>query len=89
VEAIWKQSLECAEHQVVSLPRGSKVLCVQTQREQPCIWFVTPETNNPTMELRTFAIHGTGHECVTVNGIYIGTFQLQGGALVFHVFEEK
>ena len=89
MEAIWKQPLECADHQVVSLPVGAKVLCVQAQSEQPCLWFVTPEVDNPKTELRTFAIHGTGHPCVTVNGIYIGTFQLQGGSLVFHVFEEK
>jgi len=37
---------------------------------------------------RTFAIYGTGHKHEHVEGTYIGTFQLDGGSLVFHVFEE-
>lgn len=41
------------------------------------------------MEIRTFAIYGTGHVQESICGEYIGTFQLHSGALVFHVFEEK
>ena len=87
MEAIWKQSLECADRQTVELPIGAKVLCVQTQQEKPCLWFITPQTESPIVEERTFAIRGTGHRHPQIDGRYIGTFQLQAGSLVFHVFE--
>lgn len=89
MEAIWKVQLQCADKQWVSLPQGAKVLCVETQRDEPCMWFITPKVEAPVMELRPFAIYGTGHQHESIDGEYVGTFQLQGGVLVFHVFEEK
>lgn len=37
--------------------------------------------------VRRFAVHGTGHPGVDATGTYVGTYQLAGGQLVFHVFE--
>ena len=68
----------------VSLPAEAKLLCVQMQREQPFLWVeLTP--NGPLFE-RNFVIVGTG-QVVPPNSNYIGTFQMDGGALVFHVYE--
>lgn len=36
--------------------------------------------------MRHFRIKGTGHAADDI-GDYIGTFQLNGGSLVFHLFE--
>ena len=36
---------------------------------------------------RDISIHGTGHPLPNDPGTYIGTFQLQGGAFVFHAFD--
>jgi hypothetical protein len=89
MQAIWKQLLEVTDRQEVTLPKGAKVLCVQTQKEVPCIWFITPTVDVSEKEHRTFSIYGTGHEHAIISGEYLGTFQLKGGILVFHVFEEK
>ena len=87
MQAIWKFTMQCADKQVVALPKGAKVLCVQTQNESPCLWVVNPAVEVATTEDRTFAIYGTGHQHESIGGVYVGTFQLQGGLLVFHVFE--
>ena len=87
MQVIWKQKLECAEKQTVELPKGAKVLCVQAQNDEPCIWFLVSDPGNG-METRTFAIHGTGHQRDVISGQYVGTFQLHAGTLVFHLFEE-
>ena len=89
MEAIWKQPLEVANKQTILMPIGAKILCVQTQHEKPCIWFVTPETKDPALEMRVFIMYGTGHESPQIDGRYIGTFQLRNGVLVFHVFESE
>ena len=87
MEAIWKIKLECTDRQIINLPAGAKVLCVQEQGDIPHLWFITPQTKDPAIEERTFTIYGTGHEHPEIEGRYIGTFQLRGGMLVFHVFE--
>lgn len=86
-QSIWKFPLSLETPQVLSMPRGAVVLTVQTQSEQPVLWaLVDPDA--PT-EDRTFFIYGTGweHETPVDRAAYRGTFQLRGGALVFHLFE--
>ena len=70
---------------VISMPIKAEILCVQSQFDAPCIWAVV-DTNKP-YEDRIFKVHGTGWKVPEDPGEYIGTFQLEGGALVFHVFE--
>ncbi|MBQ8969210.1 MAG: hypothetical protein IJ064_05720 [Bacteroidaceae bacterium] len=71
------------------MPKGAKILTVQIQSGQPCIWAAV----NPSSfenETRRFRIAGTGHpveDAIIEN--YIGTFQMCDGKLVFHVFEIK
>lgn len=87
MQAIWKFPMKCTDKQVIAFPKGAKVLCVQSQNETPCIWAVCATADGAATEDRTFAIYGTGHQHESISGVYVGTFQLQGGALVFHVFE--
>jgi hypothetical protein len=69
------------------MPQDAKILCVQTQNDMPCIWAIVNEEAEPR-ENRLFHIYGTGHEIKNLeNKKYVGTYQLQGGVLVFHVFE--
>jgi hypothetical protein len=50
----------------------------------PCLWSVVdPESGRVQVCVRIF---GTGHEGVTGDMDYVGTFQIDGGSLVFHVF---
>ncbi|MEE9451060.1 MAG: hypothetical protein V3V72_13505 [Ignavibacteriaceae bacterium] len=87
-ETIWKFELETTEDQKIEMPVNAKILTVQSQDEIPCLWaLVDPSAKK---EIRLFEVFGTGHPVgydMGVNRNYIGTYQLQNGALVFHVFE--
>jgi len=88
-KTIWKFQLETKDDQMIVMHKGAKILCVQTQHEQPCLW-VLVDANQKTDE-RYFEIFGTGHyirwKTDKPYRKYIGTYQLTEGALVFHVFE--
>ena len=69
----------------VSMPEGAQILTVQTQQESPQLWaLVDPDAK---MCIRKFRICGTGHNVEETNLLYINSFQLRGGSLVFHLFE--
>jgi hypothetical protein len=63
----------------------AEVLTVHVQYGKPYIWAVVDPSK--TEEYRQFKCVGTGHQMKLKPGRYIGTFQIQDGALVFHVFE--
>jgi hypothetical protein len=88
MHVIWKYPLEATDVQMVKMPKGAKILCVQTQGQTPCLWALIPDTK-ATLEERHFSIYGTGHLHEKIPGTYIGTFQLMNGQLVFHVFETE
>jgi hypothetical protein len=69
----------------ISLPRGSEILSLQVQRGIPNIWVLLD--NGMESEKRTFCLYGTGHPVNHIDGKYIGTFQVEYGALMFHLFE--
>jgi len=71
----------------IVMPKGAEVLCVQTQYGVPRMWARVDDLQ-PSAEYY-FRLVGTGHAMPPETGKYIGTIQLQGGELVFHVFEEK
>jgi len=51
--------------------------------------WVLHTTNTKIVEPRLFRIYGTGAEIKDLeNLIYIGTFQMHNGDMVWHVFEE-
>lgn len=71
----------------LQLPSTATVLTVQMQHGNPHMWvLLDPEA--PTQS-RHFRIYGTGHpipDTVTA-ATYVGTFQLEQGTLIFHLFE--
>ena len=88
MQSIYKYPVWIADAQEINLPLGAKVLTVQAQGEAAYIW-VLVDTEVETRP-RRFLLRGTGHP---MNGAtaehYIGTFQLRGGDLVFHLFEQS
>lgn len=88
MKEIWKFPLEVTDTQRIEMPEASDILCVQVQRDQPCIWAsVIPDAGKVK---RLFAVYGTGHQMKWPQADrYVGTFQLRGGALVFHVYTES
>jgi hypothetical protein len=71
--------------QIIDMPAGAELLAVQVQHDVPCIWALV-NLDNP-MTQREFLIVGTGHNLPERYGGHVGTFQLDGGSFVFHVFE--
>lgn len=83
MKKIWKWTLQ--PETTIDMPHGAKLLAVQEQYGEPKLWaLVDPYAKTYP---RTFHIHGTGHDLPDEPGQYVGTFQMHGGTLVFHVFE--
>jgi len=89
--AVWKYPLGNWETGMFSaeMPKFAEVLSLQVQKNDLCMWVLV----DPDMpkEQRHFLIVGTGHEYDSARGLvsdnFVGTFQMYGGDLVFHVFE--
>lgn len=85
-KAVWKYEIEARDRQSIHMPVNAEILCVQMQNGNPCIWALgDPED---ARQEREFLMLGTGHNAAPESiGRYIGTFQMSGGSLVFHLFE--
>ena len=84
---IWKFQIN-PNKVIVEMPIGAEILTIQNQKENACIWaLVNPENEK---EKRHFEVFGTGHNIHYDMGFerkYINSFQMEGGNLVFHLFE--
>ena len=87
MKVIWKFPLIIRNKQTLSLPAGSEILTIQTQRNAPCMWVLLDPTQS-FMEERVFITHTTGMVGVESNEKYIGTYQVDDGYYVGHVFEQ-
>lgn len=85
MKKVYKYPLVIANSQTVKLPLDAEILSVQAQGDMVCLWAMVDPAAPPVA--RYIAIHGTGHECYEGNLTHISTFQMHGGALVFHAFE--
>ncbi len=85
---IWKFPLRTLGQQTVKMPMGAEILTCQMQGSQPCLWaLVDPEEQ---IENRTIFVFGTGHKVDDKYRIsYVATIQIDGGSLIFHVFQER
>lgn len=85
MRAIYKYPLETAEYQQVALPVGHKILSVQLQGRQLCLWAVV-DVNQPSTVLREVYMVGTGHpfDADQLLPHYFAT--VQQGVYVWHVF---
>jgi hypothetical protein len=87
---IFKYEFAISDNVEIPMPRGAELLTVQVQRGIPCLW-ARVDTTEPRTS-RRFRIFGTGHEMPSYdawNGQYVGTFQMEGGALVWHLYEDR
>jgi hypothetical protein len=90
---IYKYKLEIVDEIIIDMPRGARPLGVQTQGVLPLahsglpyVWAMV-DTTAPVVRHR-FALRGTGHDCAGLDvASYVGTFQLQSGVFVGHLFD--
>lgn len=86
MKTIWKYELPVRDVVYINMPVLSQILTIQEQRGSICLWALVDPNASQTQ--RVFRIVGTGHDVPEHNtGVYIDTFQMEGGDLVFHVFE--
>jgi hypothetical protein len=85
IMVVYKYPIEINDEISLALPTGARILSIQEQRGTVCLWALVDESVE-TREVRKLQIAGTGHIRKDL-GEYIATFQLHGGALVFHAFE--
>lgn len=89
MKTIWKFSFPIADEFSFEMPVGAQILSVQVQNgpsgENACLWaLVDPSAPR---EDRAFRIRGTGHDAAGIDAeTFIGTFQMLGGSLVWHLF---
>ena len=87
IKQVWKFEIFPLQTSI-AIPKYAEILTVQTQNDKAYIWtLVNPENEK---ELRQFEVYGTGHDIrcdLALDRKYINTFQMQGGELVFHLFE--
>lgn len=85
---IWKLPLPVADEITLQMPQGAEILCLQMQHDKPTIWVRCDD--DPAFANRVQRVlqwRGTGHNA-DGTGAYVGTVQLDDGALVFHLFDK-
>ena len=83
---IFKYPLKLTDTQLVEIPEGAERLTVQLQRDTICLWAIVDIRKQN--EVRTVHIVGTGHPVPDGFLEFLGTVQMAGGSLVWHVFME-
>lgn len=83
---IFKYPIDIDDTITVRMHKDARILHVDTQDGEPMLWaMIDPEM--PLVD-RVLYIRGTGHELGEArHANYIGTFQMAGGRLVWHVFD--
>ena len=83
---IYKYRVQLEEIFTVALPAGAEFLSVQVQNGNPEMWFRVDTSRDELPQL--FGICGTGAELPAKlrSAPFKGTFQLNGGDYVFHLF---
>lgn len=85
MKTVFKYPFSTADEVTIPMPQNAQILSLQTQGDGPCIWaLVDPKER---LRSRTFRIFGTGHALPDEPMLFVGTCQIYGGSLVFHVFE--
>ena len=87
MKKIYKYPLEVTDTQFIELPLGAEILTAQMQGNQLCLWAMVNSSPDAIKKNRRIEIIGTGYPVPTGDLKYISTFQIAGGGLTFHVFE--
>lgn len=87
-QRIFKYELSIEMVQTIEIPKDALITSIQEQHGKLCVWALVDDSHE--MENRTFYIYGTGHSIKSHCELeFIDTVQMQGGTLVWHIFERK
>lgn len=91
METVWKYPIPIRDVFELRLPIDSEVLAVANQGpddgDHVYLWVRLNPEAAPSLLPHRFRLAGTGDPLDGDIGRHIGTFQLRGGALIFHLFE--
>ena len=81
--------LKVTDVQDIEIPHGSILLSVKTQNETPCLWVLVynPEAEKEVIRLRTIGTGDTISDDDFDPKDFLGTYLLQNGSFVGHVFQ--
>lgn len=82
---VWKFLIKIDDIAEVEMPVGAQILHFDSQDEIPCIW-ARVDPKSPKV-MRRFRFAGTGHPLDGDVGEHVGSCQMAGGRLVWHLFE--
>ena len=87
METIYKYQLKNTSGRYDFIfPSDAEILLVKVQRNVPCIW-VKHDLDKPLVT-RHFRLYGTGHPIEEERNLYHhGSFFMDNGTFVFHLFE--
>ena len=83
---VWKYELPLEGQPEVTMPIGAEVLHIGVQGNVPYLW-ARVDPRDP-VGTRRFLLVGTGHP-VPDSATHLGTFMLDDGRFVGHVFEAR
>ncbi len=86
---VFKYPLQLTDVNHISMPKGAKLLHVGVQMDGPMLWALVDPNQPPAV--RHIRVAGTGHP-ISFNEAdhvlrHVGTFLVNAGTLVFHVFD--
>lgn len=86
MKAVWKFDLRpYPGEDIIEMPYGALLRCVALQGGQPRLWAeIDDELMRARRVLRTI---GTGQYVNGDLGEYVGTYQLQDGDIIAHVYD--
>lgn len=86
MRAVFKYTLQLLKWQTIAIPVGGKILCIDAQSNEPCMW-VEVDTFETNRILVSIELYCTGESFSDANREYLGTFQIEAGAYVYHVYK--
>lgn len=88
MKTIYKYDLDTTDIQTVNLPTTHEILCIQTQHGKPTLWAKVDTNCSSTVNVNIYTF-GTGHNIPDIELFYLGTYQLNNGSLIFHIFTDE
>lgn len=85
MKTIHKYTLDVVGERTIQMPENAEFLSVQVQHGEICMWFLV-DTGEAEIS-RKFTVIGTGWEMPNQAVQHLGTVQMEGGSLVWHIFE--
>jgi hypothetical protein len=90
MKTVWKFPIVIEDTFELELPEDAEILHVDSQEQRYAYLWALVDPDVPK-ERRRFRLAGTGHpidDSLEITGLeHVGSFQLHGGRLVYHLFE--